>query len=181
MFILLLLSVSLALDALSVSVTEGALVKDQRLHLAMKLGLTFGAFQAVMAFLGLLLNGLFMEWISPYASFVAAGIFFLLGVKMITEALAHEEQKSRVLSWGVLLLLGLATSIDAAAAGVTLPLMEIPTPLSVILIGVVTLVLCFLGALLGVSIKEKFSKLPLELFGGVLLMILAGSALMKGL
>lgn len=181
MLTVFILSVSLALDALSVSITEGALVIEKRLTLAFKLALTFGAFQSGMALLGVGLNGLFAGTLDRVDHWIAFAIFLLLGLKMIKEGLSEEEKEHRTLTWKVLFLLAFATSIDAGAAGMTLPLLGPAVSVSLILIGASTLVLCFFGTLLGSFLKKTFTKLPLEVIGGVVLILLAIKALMEGL
>lgn len=181
MLTVLILSVSLALDALSVSITEGALVKEKRLSLALKLALTFGLFQSGMALLGVGLNGLFAGTLDQVDHWIAFAIFLLLGLKMIKEGLSEEEKEHAQLTWKVLLLLAIATSIDAGAAGMTLPLLEPAVPLSLALIGVITLGMCFFGTLLGSYLKKTFTKLPLEVIGGGVLILLAIKALIEGI
>lgn len=173
MLTVFLLSVSLALDALAVSVTEGALLREKKLPLALRLATVFGGFQSGMAFLGVFLNSLFAVFLSRIDEWLAFGIFLILGIKMIKEGLSKEEKTLGFLSWKVLLLLGLATSIDALAAGMTLNVLAVPVLLSVLTIGVVTFALCFLGTFLGVSIQKIFTRVPLEVLGGLFLIGLA--------
>lgn len=181
MISVLILSLVLALDALAVSVAEGASVHKGKMNLALRLACVFGGFQAAMAFLGAFLNTLFSSVLNRVDHWLAFGIFCVLGLKMIQEGLSGTEKKLAFLSWKVLFLLGLATSIDALAAGMTLELMSVPVLVSVLCIGVVTFVLCFLGTFLGMSLKKIFTKVPLEILGGCFLIVLGVQTLVTNL
>lgn len=173
MLSVILLSFGLALDALSVSIIEGALIRENRVFLALKLAIVFGFFQAKMAGFGVLFGEVLFESIHRYGSFLSFLVFVILGFRMLKEA--FEEKKihnSRGLSWKSLLLLGVATSIDALVAGFTLPLMTVPPVLSVLIIGMITSLLCFPGAYFGAYLRVRFAKVPLEAVGGVFLIVL---------
>ncbi|MFA4814526.1 MAG: manganese efflux pump MntP family protein [Candidatus Gracilibacteria bacterium] len=178
MLSVILLSFSLALDAVSVSIAEGAMGRENRLILGLKLALVFGLFQAGMAALGVMANGVFASGLDDIDHWIAFAIFILLGLNMLREAFDKDKKIPKTLSWKVLFLLGIATSIDALAAGLTLPMFTFPVGLSVLLIGGVTFVLCYFAAFFGSSLKTRFKKIPLEAVGGVLLIGLGISALL---
>lgn len=178
MLSVVLLSIGLALDAVSVSVAEGASVKAKRGALALKLALVFGVFQAGMALAGVLILGFFKEGLWGLDRWIAFGIFSLLGLKMLKEAWSEEEEDKKELSFKILILLGLATSIDSLAAGFTLPMLAFPVGGSVLLIGGITFLLSYLGAFFGGLLSRTFTRLPLEALGGVLLIALGIKSLL---
>lgn len=177
MLSVIVLSFSLALDALSVSIAEGALGRGNKFTLSLKLALVFGFFQAGMSMLGVLINGVFAEGLDKIDHWIAFTIFVLLGLKMFKEGFEKDKAPLKSLSWKVLCLLGLATSIDALAAGLTLPILNSPVFLSVTLIGGITFALCYLGATFGSLLSARFKTIPLEAVGGIFLVVLGVNAL----
>lgn len=149
---LIILAVALAMDAFAVALCKGACLaqlKDRGESLAV--AVCFGFFQALMPLLGWLLGSRFSNYIESVDHFIAFGLLALIGGKLI-----HEAWKSRgealvctPLRAPELLLLGIATSIDALAAGVALAVLEINIWLAIMLIGVITLALSFLAFKLG--------------------------------
>ena len=178
MLSVLLLSFSLALDALSVSIAEGALGRGNRFTLGLKLALVFGFFQAGMSILGVLINGVFVEGLDKIDHWIVFTIFVILGLKMLKEAFEKDKTPLKSLSWKVLFLLGLATSIDALAAGLTLPMLDLSIFLSVTSIGGITFALCYVGAIFGSFLSARFKTIPLEAVGGVFLIALGVNALL---
>ncbi|TVV73793.1 manganese efflux pump MntP family protein [Sphingomonas solaris] len=165
---LLLLALALAMDAFAVSVAQGAAVRPG-LGASLRIALAFGAAQAVMPLLGWGLGIAFAGVIDAVDHWVAFVLLGAIGAKMIHEALADDDGEPTVaLSGGALMLAALATSIDAAAAGVTLPTLGVPVGLAVTVIGVVTAALCLLGALAGARIGARIGRTA-EIAGGVVL------------
>lgn len=178
MLSVVLLSLGLALDAVSVSIAEGAATKANRGVQAFKLAFTFGFFQSGMPLAGVLILGFFEEGLWGLDRWIAFGIFTLLGLKMFKEAWTEKEESKKELSLKILILLGIATSIDSLAAGFTLPMLDFPVGGSVFLIGIITFILSYLGAFFGGLLSRTFTKLPLEVMGGVLLIALGIKSLL---
>lgn len=161
------LSLGLAMDATAVAATRGLLGIRRELIV---LPLLFGAFQAGMAALGWLLG----VWGGPYFAawdhWIAFGLLVAIGGKMLVEGLRHgdEERVSRPASAGLYLLLALATSIDAAAAGVTLPLLAVTPGVALLAIGAGTVVCSAVGFVAGRTAGRHLGS-KLEVVGGVLL------------
>ena len=143
---LVVLSIALALDAAAVSASLGA-AKGEARTLAVAAA-TFGVFQAGMAGAGALGGA----WVAAYAAawdhWIAFGLLMAIGGKMLFGA-TSEDQQSAALSLSALLALAIATSIDALAAGVSLPLLGPPLLVSLGMIGAVTLVLSAASAAAG--------------------------------
>lgn len=151
---LLLLSVGLAMDATAVAAARGLSVARVRLRDAALIGALFGGFQAGMPLLGWLAGATFGAAFQAWDHWIAFVLLGGLGARMLWEARNAEENEeapagAEPFALGALLPLAVATSIDAAAAGVTLPLLGAPMVVSIGAIGVVTAGLSAAGALLG--------------------------------
>ena len=161
------LSFGLAMDATAVSAARGLGARHRRELLV--LPLLFGGFQAGMSALGWLAGAFAGRYIARYDHWVAFGLLTLIGAKMIWEALrGGVDDKGD--DGGIALYLGLAlaTSIDAAAAGITLPLVPAPPWLSLVLIGSITAACSAVGYVLGRTVGHKLGA-SLEIAGGLVL------------
>ena len=178
---LLLLAVGLAMDATAVSIASALATPRVRVRDALLLAFLFGLFQALMPVIGWVLGNQFADAISAWDHWLTFVLLGGIGAKMIHEAITHHHpgvpdapkpdappSGRNPFQLGTLALMALATSIDALAAGVTLPLLELHLVTAAALIGGVTFVLC----LLGVSVGRRFGE-PLEgkldIVGGLVL------------
>ncbi|MBO4407543.1 MAG: manganese efflux pump, partial [Clostridia bacterium] len=172
---LLFLGIALAMDAFAVSVSRGLRTTRFRPGDGLALGATFGGFQALMPLIGWLLGASLTGIIEKYDHWIAFAILTILGIKTVWETAREKEddegKKDEPLKLGSLLLLGVATSIDALAAGVTLTVSEIPLWVSLLVIGGVTFVLSFLGVFLGNRFGAVFRK-PACYLGGIILILI---------
>lgn len=169
----LLLAVALAMDATAVA--AGRASAGLRRREALLLAASFGLFQGGMAALGWGLGTGAAEIVERWDHWLAFGLLALIGGKMLFEALRPREADDddaapapAALGLRTLLLLSVATSIDALAAGVTLPLSGAPVALSVAAIGLVTFALSLAGAFAGAALGARLGR-PLEAVGGLLL------------
>lgn len=180
----LLLALGLAMDAFAVSVANGSATKRIRLLDGLKLALLFGTFQALMPVIGWTLGFNFKDVISFADHWIAFALLSIVGGKMIYDDLKGEEPESAVTGekkTGVysLLLLALATSIDALAVGFSLTFLHsILVP--VILIGAVTFVLSLGGVYLGLSYKH-LGQNKARIVGGVILIAIGVKILLEHL
>ena len=178
---LLILAVSLSADAFAVSVCKGLAMGKIRFHRALVTGLWFGVFQALMPTAGYFLGSALGGVIGRYGFIVAFVILAAIGVKMIVDALRGAEEKtSGTLDVKEMLLLAVATSIDAFAAGVSMALVEVNIALSAAVIGVTTLILSAAGVYIGGLFGGKFEK-PARIVGGAALVALAVKTLIEGI
>ncbi|MBU1213923.1 MAG: manganese efflux pump MntP family protein [Gammaproteobacteria bacterium] len=166
----IILAIALSMDAFAVSIGLGS--KGDTKGLGLKAGLYFGAFQALMPFIGYLGGKGVLGWVENYAHWIAFGLLALIGGKMIYESL-HEgiEEDIAALTHRMMLLLAIATSIDAMAAGFSLTLLEVNAYLACAIIGVTT----FAFSWIGVRIGEKsgtWLESKAEMFGGVVLILI---------
>ena len=172
-FEILLIAFGLAMDAFAVSIASGAAMKRFELRDALKMGLFFGGFQAFMPVIGWLAGTGMKSFITGWDHWLAFGLLSLVGGKMIYEALVMNENteaggKNCPFDTGVLLVLALATSIDALAVGITFSVLSVSIILPVIVIGLVTFILSAAGVQLGVKGGHFFEN-KIEIFGGLIL------------
>ena len=179
-----LIGVSLSMDAFAVSVAKGMCVKGNRLRCALTLAFWFGAFQALMPLIGWAVASQFARYIESFDHWIAFALLLLLGGKMMLDSFKKEEEEEgeKVLKLGLktLVLMAVATSIDALAVGVTFAFLQVNVWLAVAMIGSVTFVLSFLGVVIGVRIGDKFEK-KAEFFGGLILVLIGVKILLEHL
>lgn len=169
MITILFIAFGLAMDAFAVSITNGITIKHQRINNALKIGIFFGSFQALMPLIGWLAGLRLRDFISGFDHWVAFGLLSLIGGKMIYESTKIGDDKEiRSLNLFVLLLLSIATSIDALAVGLSFAFLKISIATPIIVIGIVTFILSFLGVLVGNRLGHFFEK-KMEIVGGLIL------------
>ena len=166
------IAVGLAMDAFAVSVASGSVFKELHIRHALRMAFFFGAFQAVMPLLGYAAGQTFADYIENYDHWVASVLLTLIGGKMIYEAFtieAVEKKPQDPSNLLVLLMLSIATSIDAMAVGITLSLVTGHIFAAVIIIGIVTFGLSYAGYAIGKRIGHFFEN-KIEILGGLILL-----------
>jgi manganese efflux pump family protein len=166
---IILIALGLAMDAFAVSVASGITIKRQKVRSAFKFGMYFGSFQMIMPVAGWLAGVNIQAAIAGIDHWIAFALLAFIGCKMVYESFKLEEKEEAV-SHGlkVMLFLSVATSIDALAVGLSFAFLEISIVTPVIIIGVVTFVLSFIGVFVGNTIGHFFEK-KLEALGGLIL------------
>ncbi len=179
LFTLILISISLAMDAFAVSISAGLSQKKIQLKQAILLASVFGIFQAVMPLVWWA-GWLSLEWyIYSIGDWIAAFLLFILGGKMIYEWVAeNEEEKRDYFSFGSLMTLGIATSIDALAVGVSFALLPVNILWAIGLIWGITFCICLMWVLLGTKFGHIFDK-KAEILWGMILIIIASKILLE--
>ena len=165
---ILLISIGLAMDAFAVSISNGMAVKCFKKRFAFKVALFYGGFQAIMPIVGWAAGLSFRKYIESYDHWIAFGLLFLIGAKMIYESRNDNENACNPEKTLFLFTMAIATSIDALAVGISFSCLQINIILPVILIGLVTFVLSFIGVFLGNKFGNLFGK-KMELIGGLIL------------
>ena len=178
---LFLLAVGVSMDAFSVSICKGLSMRRMRWDVALVLGLAFGGFQALMPLIGYFLGSQLMWLIEPIDHWVAFVLLLIVGLNMIREAIAEkkadadstedsekEELTSSDLGARTMLVLAIATSVDALAVGITFALLKVNMLVAVSMIGVITFAISAAGVYLGHAVGAKFKK-SASLLGGVVL------------
>ena len=178
---LLLLAVGLSMDAFAVAICKGlALPKLSFKHMAI-VGAWFGGFQALMPLIGYFLGSRFVKFITMVSPWIAFGLLALIGGNMIRESFSkNEEDETADLGFKSMLIMAIATSIDALAVGITfacVPVAILPsgvtanTIFAAAVIGVTTFLLSVLGVRIGNVFGTKY-KNKAEFAGGVILILL---------
>ena len=176
---LFILAVGLSMDAFAVSVCKGlSLGKIKAKHMCLA-GIWFGGFQALMPLVGYFLGSLFADVITKYSHWIAFALLAFLGAKMIKESFESEELDDNM-GWKTMLVLAVATSIDASAVGVTFAFLDVNILLAVILIGVTTFAFSAAGVKIGSVFGEKY-KSKAEIAGGIILILIGLKILLDGL
>lgn len=178
---LLLIAVGLAMDAFAVSICKGLAMKKMNHKLAFTLALFFGGFQAMMPFIGWLLGSQFASKISKFDHWIAFILLSIIGFQMLKEALGHEEEDlSPVVSLKEIVVLAIATSIDALAVGVTFSFLNVSIIKAISVIGVITFIISFAGVKIGNVFGMKY-KAKAEIFGGLVLICIGLKILVEHL
>jgi len=163
------ISFSLAMDCFAVSIAGGSTVKKPCFTDALKVGLFFGMFQAVMPLVGWALGHSFRNMIESFDHWIAFCLLAAIGIKMLYEAFKKPGDKKTIITkFPTLLILSIATSIDALVIGISLAFFNTPIYLSVIVIGLFTFVFSITGYFLGHKIGKAIGK-KMEIIGGVIL------------
>ena len=175
---LIFLSVALGIDCLIVSFAQGLIFTSKKKRNSFLLGLTMGIFQGIMPLIGYYPTGLISGYLTEYSSFIAFMIFLILGIKFIIEAYKEKNQEKEVCKIGFrcLIVMGIATSMDAFGAGITLKFLNADIILAVIIIGLASFIMSISGFWAGNKITQIPSRY-LEISGGAILIILAIKAL----
>ena len=178
---LFVLAVGLSMDAFAVSLCKGLSVSRVKGSNMLACGAYFGGFQALMPLIGYLLGARFQSMIESVDHWIAFILLALIGVNMIREALGGEEDALDA-SFGVrtMLLLAVATSIDALAVGVTFAFLNVDIVPAVCFIGAVTFVLSALGVKLGGVFGMKWKRRA-EFAGGAILLLIGLKILIEQL
>ncbi len=159
----------LAMDAFAVSVAAGVQVKALDYRHVARLALSFGLFQFLMPVAGWLAGRSLSKWVQAFDHWVAFGLLALIGGKMLWESFRSSEEscKDPTRGW-TLLLLAVATSIDALAVGLSLAFLDVSVWIPSLVIGLVAAVLSALGAMFGCRLGRRFGVWA-ERFGGLVL------------
>ncbi len=173
---LVFLAVGLAMDAFAVSVTNGMCLKKCGLKEILAMALTFGFFQAAMPLVGFWGGSFFYEQIKAVDHWIAFGLLAFLGVRMIIEGIKSWKQaegegcdiEGSVLTVKLLLVQGVATSIDALAVGISLSVVQANIFFAAVIIGLITALLCSVASEVGRRFGTMLNN-KAEILGGIIL------------
>lgn len=177
---LFLIAVGLSMDAFAVSVSKGLGMRQVGLKHMLTAGLYFGFFQAAMPLIGYFLYGAFAEAIVNFDHWIACVLLVGIGANMIIESTRKDEEPDCSMDCKTMLLLAVATSIDALAVGISFGALQTPIWSAVCLIGVTTFILSMLGVKLGGTFGAKY-KSKAEMAGGVILILMGIKVLLEHL
>lgn len=166
-----LISIGLAMDALAVSLSIGTAGQIPTRRGKLRLAAHFGIFQSLMTALGWLAGETIVGYVEEFDHWIAFGLLAYVGIKLIRAGLDHERQafEQDPSTGKTLVILSVATSIDAFAIGLSIAFLDIPLLLSVAMIGIVALLLSGIGLYAGKRLGETFGK-RVEILGGLILL-----------
>jgi len=180
---LFFISIGLAMDAFAVSLTEGISLKRLHIKSIFRVAIVFGIFQGVMPLLGWGIGGLFYDKISRFDHWIAFGLLVFIGIKMIIDAkeFANCDINGRCEKNSNIIVLGIATSIDALAVGFSFSLLPgLNIYFSVAIIGVITFILSSVGVYIGNKVGQLLGA-KAEYMGGIILIGMGINILIKHL
>ena len=184
------ISIALSMDAFSVSICKGLATKRFSFKTAFLCGLWFGGFQALMPLVGYFLGSQFEHFITNIDHWISFGLLSIIGINMIREALGEEDNHNDnettdgrscgCTGFRTMLMLAIATSIDALTVGVTFAFLKVNIWKSVLLIGITTFIFSFCGVKIGNIFGSRYSKIS-EIAGGTILILLGIKILIEHL
>ena len=165
------IALGLSMDAFAVS--KGLAMRAFRWKQALAIACCFGLFQGIMSAIGYVVGLQFSQMIQNWDHWIAFALLVLIGVNMIREGVSSDDEPAlSLISLKHLLTLGVATSIDALAVGVSFAFLSVDIVLAVFIIGLITFVISFIGVKSGHFLGKKF-KSKAEIFGGLVLLVMA--------
>lgn len=181
-FEIILIALGLAMDAFAVSIASGVTLQKFKFRIAFRVAFFFGFFQAIMPLIGWFAGHQFSRFISAIDHWLAFGLLAFIGGKMIYESTILEKTETTCdpRKINILFILAVATSIDALAIGLSFSFLNITIITPVLIIGLVTFFLSFLGVFLG----DRFGRLfegKIELIGGIVLIAIGTKILFEHL
>ncbi len=194
---IVLIAIGLSMDAFAVSVTNGIIIKDLKISHALKIAMYFGVFQALMPLAGWLAGFQFRDYIISVDHWIAFGLLAFIGGKMIREAFDQVDEEAETvegmcevavstqgtafenpLRMGRLLVLAVATSIDALAVGISFAFLSVSIVWSAAVIGLITFAICFAGVYMGNKFGGLLKK-KAEIVGGLILIFIGLKILLE--
>lgn len=167
---LFLTSLSLSMDAFTASICKGLNNQKNKLKNGLIISLSFGIFQALMPLLGYFVGNIMSDKIIKYDHYIALILLTIIGISMIKESKENDEINN-TLNFKEIIILSVATSVDALVIGITLSFLKVNILTSVLFIGIVTTTICFIGFILGNIIGHKLNKYS-KILGGITLIII---------
>ena len=182
---LLSLAIGVSMDAFAVSICKGLCMKKSSLKASVICGSWFGGFQALMPLIGFSLGSLFAKYIVAIDHWVAFVLLAIIGANMLKEAFGKEPDSCDIegvdLSFKSMLIMAIATSIDALAVGISLAMAgNVNIFTAVALIGTFTFFMSAMGVQIGNIFGSRFEK-PAQIAGGVILILLGAKILLEHL
>jgi len=169
---IVLIAVALAMDAFAVSLSTGVTMCKMHLKNALRMAGFFGGFQAIMPIAGWSVGRFAAEQIKSYDHWIAFALLAAIGGKMVYEAICgkeeNEDEKRDPHNVYILLTLAFATSIDAAAVGISLSFLKVAIVQPSLIIGIITFFISLIGTYIGCKAGDVFGS-KIEVLGGLVL------------
>ncbi len=177
---LLIIALGLSMDAFAVAVCKGLAQHQHSAKKSLITGLYFGGFQALMPLLGYLLGKQFASAITTVDHWIALALLSIIGINMIRESRSCDVKASNSFGFKNMVVLSLATSIDALAIGITFAFLKVDIVTAVLTIGIITFAISFAGVKLGSVFGVRF-KSKAEIAGGIILILMGVKILLEHL
>ena len=178
---IILISIGLAMDAFAVSICKGLSMKKINRKSTIIIAIYFGLFQAIMPVFGYLLGSSFSVIVQKLDHWIAFILLAIIGGNMIKESKDDEtEKRNDKVDFKTMILLAIATSIDALAVGITFAFFKVNIVVSITIIGIITFILSFIGVIIGNKFGDKFQN-KAEFIGGMILIIIGLKILLEHL
>jgi len=178
---IILIAIGLAMDAFAVAICKGLSMKKMSWKKGLIVGGYFGFFQGFMPLIGYLLGVGFHDKVSVVDHWVAFILLGVISINMLKEATSKEEEcKNDSFDFKEMVVLAIATSIDALAVGITMAFLDVNIIFAVLAIGIITFVISTLGVKIGNFFGDKYEK-KAEIFGGIILLLIGTKILLEHL
>ena len=178
---ILLVAIGLAMDAFAVSVCKGLSMKKMSWNKAIIVGLYFGIFQGLMPVIGYFLGTAFQSLVTQIDHWIAFGLLVFIGSNMLKEAFAkNSENCNDKVDLKTMLVLAIATSIDALAIGITFAFLNVNLIIAVSIIGIITFAISVIGVKIGNKFGDKYER-KAEAVGGLILIFMGVKILLEHL
>lgn len=178
---IILIGVGLAMDAFAVSICKGLSMKKLEWKKAFIIALYFGVFQAIMPVIGYFLGTSFQSLVTNIDHWIAFILLTIIGGNMIKESFDDEnEKRNDKIDFKTMIILAIATSIDALAVGITFAFFQTNIILAVAIIGAITFFISIFGVKIGNKFGDKFQN-KAEMFGGIILILIGLKILLEHL
>ena len=178
---LLLISISLSMDSFAVSICKGLSMKKIKVTKCIIIASYFVFFHLLMLLFGFTLGTVFENFINTIDHWIAFVLLMIIGINMINEALSNNEDSlNDKIDLKTMLPLGLATSIDALAVGITFSVLDINILLSLCVVGIIIFIVSSVGIKIGNIFGDKYAS-KAQIFGGVVLMLIGLKILLEHL
>ena len=179
-FEIIVISIGLAMDAFAVSICKGLSMSRIKLKNVLTIGAYFGIFQAVMPIIGYYLGRTFSVFVEAIDHWIVFILLLIIGTNMIVDALKNDETEDYKTDMKTMIVLALATSIDALAVGITFAFFETNIIFSAVIIGIITSALSVIGVNIGNKFGDKFDE-KAKILGGIILILIGIKILLEHL
>ena len=180
---IIFIAIGLAMDIFAVSVCKGLSIKKIDFKKVLIIALYFAVFQAIMPIIGYLLGNAFTEIIQNTDHWIAFGLLIIIGINMIKNSFTNKdenENKNSDIGFKTMILLSIATSIDALAVGITFAFLKTGIFFPILIFGIVALLLSSIGVVVGNKFGDKFQNRA-EFTGGMILILIGVKILLEHL
>lgn len=178
---ILLIAIGLAMDAFAVSIYKGLSMKKMSWKKALVVGTYFGVFQGLMPVIGYFLGSTFESLVAKIDHWIAFGLLVFIGANMLKEAFANDSENCNDnVDFKTMVVLAIATSIDALAVGITFAFLQANVWFSTIIIGIVTFLISVIGVKIGSKFGNKYER-KAETAGGLILIFMGIKILLEHL